>query len=55
MNEKELIAAIALPGHYEVITLNNGTFIVIPLPPGAILIDRESHLDSVIYFSDKED
>ncbi|WP_166426895.1 hypothetical protein [Escherichia coli] len=39
MNVKELIVVLSLPGHYEVITLENGEFIVTPLPPDAILIE----------------
>lgn len=51
MNDKELITALSLPGHYEVITLENGEFIVTPLPPDAVLISKESHTDSVSHFS----
>lgn len=55
MNDKELIAALSVPGSYEVITLANGEFIVTPLPPDAILITKESHMDSVSHFCIKED
>lgn len=55
MNDKELIVALSLPGHYEVITLESGEFIVTPLPPDTILISKESHADSVSRFSIKED
>ncbi len=55
MNVKELIVVLSLPGHYEVITLENGEFIVTPLPPDAILISKESHADSVSHFCIKED
>ncbi|EPP7777640.1 hypothetical protein PU849_24440 [Shigella dysenteriae] len=55
MNVNELIVVLSLPGHYEVITLENGEFIVTPLPPDAILISKESHADSVSHFCIKED
>ncbi len=55
MNVQELIAALSVSGSYEVITLENGEFIVTPLPPDAILISKESHMDSVSYFCIKED
>ncbi|HCW2745520.1 TPA: hypothetical protein OXB40_003957 [Escherichia coli] len=55
MNDKELIIALSLPGHYEVITLESGEFIVTPLPPDAILISKESHADSASHFYIKED
>ncbi|WP_218073217.1 hypothetical protein [Escherichia coli] len=55
MNDKELIIALSLPGHYEVITLESGEFIVTPLPPDAILISKESHVDSASHFCIKED
>ncbi|BDN28632.1 hypothetical protein CL8NIID61_21830 [Escherichia coli] len=55
MNDKELIAALSIPGNYEVIVLGNGEFIVMPLPSDVILISKESHADSVSYFSIKRD
>ena len=42
MNEQELIAAVRPAGRYEVVSLDDGSFIVIPLPVEAILITRES-------------
>lgn len=55
MNEKELLAIIKLSGRYEVITLDDGTFIIIPIPPGAILIEYKSHAESVEHFCSKRD
>ncbi|HEI2481748.1 TPA: hypothetical protein SI510_001853 [Escherichia coli] len=55
MNDKELIVALSVPGNYEVIVLENGEFIVMPLPPDVILITKESHADSVSHFSIKKD
>ncbi|EEY6226390.1 TPA: hypothetical protein HMT71_14025 [Escherichia coli] len=55
MNDKELIAALSVPGNYEVIVLENGEFIVMPLPSDVILITKESHADSVSHFSIKKD
>ncbi|HIB7276954.1 TPA: hypothetical protein ACWXM4_004095 [Escherichia coli] len=55
MNDKELIAALSIPGNYEVIVLGNGEFIVMPLPSDVILLSKESHADSVSYFSIKRD
>ncbi|EMH2789383.1 hypothetical protein V6G07_004774 [Escherichia coli] len=55
MNDKELIAALSVPGNYEVIVLENGEFIVMPLPPDVILITKESNADSVSHFSIKKD
>lgn len=55
MNEKELVAALSVPGSYEVTTRENGEFIVTPLPSDAILISKESHADSVSHFCTKED
>ncbi|WP_336212089.1 hypothetical protein [Enterobacter sp. P82] len=42
MNEQELIAAVRPAGRYEVVTRDDGSFIVIPIPLEAILITRES-------------
>ncbi|EHS6039235.1 TPA: hypothetical protein SI633_000017 [Escherichia coli] len=50
MTEMELLAIISLPGRYEVITRSDGSFIVIPVSDSAIIIDYESHIDSVNYF-----
>lgn len=55
MNEKELLAIIKVSGRYEVITLADGTFIVIPIPPGAILIEHKSHVKSAEHFCSKHD
>ncbi|WP_409249262.1 hypothetical protein [Enterobacter hormaechei] len=44
MNEQELIAAVRPAGRYEVVTDDDGSFIVIPIPIDAILITRESLL-----------
>ena len=55
MNDKELIATLSVPGSYEMITFENGDFVVIPLPPDAILISKEAHMDSVSHFCIKED
>lgn len=55
MNDKELIAALSVPGNYEVIVLENSEFIVMPLPSDVILITKESHADSVSHFSIKKD
>ncbi|WP_193749777.1 hypothetical protein [Enterobacter cancerogenus] len=42
MNEQELIAAVRPAGRYEVVSLEDGSFTVIPIPVEAILITRES-------------
>ncbi|QXC18469.1 hypothetical protein [Citrobacter braakii] len=55
MKEKELLAVISLPGRYEVITREDGSFIVIPVPPDAILISNDSHIHSVIFFRQDKD
>lgn len=55
MNEKELLAVINIPGRYEVISRDDGSFIVIPVPPDAILVSNDSHIHSVIYFSEGND
>lgn len=55
MNEKELLAIINMSGRYEVITLADGTFIVIPIPSSAILIEHKSHVESVNHFCSKRD
>lgn len=43
MNEPELLAAIRFIGRYEVVTCEDGKFVVIPLSPESLLITRESH------------
>lgn len=42
MNEQELIAAVRPAGRYEVVSQEDGSFIVIPIPLEAILITPES-------------
>lgn len=42
MNEQELIAAVRPVGRYEVVSQEDGSFIVIPVPAEAILITREA-------------
>ncbi|HGV0045885.1 TPA: hypothetical protein ACNFPT_004183 [Enterobacter ludwigii] len=42
MNEQELIAAVRPAGRYEVVSQEDGSFIVIPIPLEAIIITRES-------------
>ncbi|EPF1233429.1 hypothetical protein ACSQOC_002882 [Enterobacter ludwigii] len=42
MNEQELIAAVRPAGRYEVVTREDGSYIVIPVPIEAILMTRES-------------
>ncbi|MFB4497077.1 hypothetical protein ACE3K9_13135 [Enterobacter hormaechei subsp. steigerwaltii] len=42
MNEQELIAAVRPDGRYEVVSLEDGSFVVIPIPLEAMLITRES-------------
>ncbi|HGL4645151.1 TPA: hypothetical protein ACKFAT_003471 [Enterobacter hormaechei] len=42
MNEQELIAAVRPVGRYEVVSQEDGSFIVIPIPLEAMLITRES-------------
>ncbi|MER1491499.1 hypothetical protein [Enterobacter cloacae] len=42
MNEQELIDVVRPAGRYEVVTRDDGSFIVIPIPLEAILISRET-------------
>ncbi|EHK2735723.1 hypothetical protein ACQLSH_003157 [Salmonella enterica] len=53
MNEHELLAIIRITGRYEVVTRDDGTFVVNPLPPESILITRESHYQCMEHFSKK--
>lgn len=55
MNEKELLAVISLPGRYEVVAKDDGSFIVIPVPSDAILIDNQSHIQSATHFYKRRD
>lgn len=42
MNEQELIAAVRPVGRYEVVSQEDGSFVVIPVPAEAMLITREA-------------
>ncbi|KAF6589136.1 hypothetical protein G9G39_22425 [Cronobacter sp. EKM101R] len=55
MNEKELIAALSVPGCYEVVTREDGSFVVIPIPPDVILISWEAHTEAIGYFCSKKE
>ena len=37
------LAVINIPGRYEVISRDDRAFIVIPVPPDAILVSNDSH------------
>lgn len=47
MNEQELIAAVRPAGRYEVVSREDGSFVVIPVPAEAILITRK-HSDNAL-------
>ncbi|WP_456071505.1 hypothetical protein [Enterobacter quasiroggenkampii] len=42
MNEQELIATVRPVGRYEVVSQEDGSFVVIPVPAEAMLITREA-------------
>lgn len=44
MDEQELIAAVRPVGRYEVVSQEDGSFVVIPVPAKAMLITREALL-----------
>lgn len=53
MNEQELLVIIRITGRYEVVTREDRTFVVTPLPPESLMITPESHPQCQEYFCKK--
>ncbi|ELN2576680.1 hypothetical protein RY966_002399 [Enterobacter kobei] len=50
MNEMELINFLRGVARCEVVRQDDGTFIAMPIPEGALLVTREVHEESVEFF-----
>ena len=50
MNDLELVAAVRVAGRYEVVTREDGSHVVIPIPRDAILTTAEMHQQCMEFF-----
>ncbi|WP_164971831.1 hypothetical protein [Lelliottia nimipressuralis] len=50
MNDLELVAAVRVAGRYEVVTREDGSHVVIPIPQDAILTTAEMHQQCMEFF-----